>query len=373
MTEESEFKGRRGSQFWYLLPILLHVVGGLIVYFKLRNSDYMIARNALLLGIILSILTTAIVLYFYLDYRSYMLAARNRIAGGSQVTNVPSGPIQHADFGHGYPVLVVYGAGGGYDQGVIISTLFLNENDFHVMAPSRFGFLGTPLPDDENNNKSSSFAAQADVYADLLDKLNIKNVTVIGFSAGGPSSLEFALRHHDRTSALVLISPDVHPEPPMGFMDKIIHYGIFKSDFVFWFIAKYFQPNLLSFFGASPEVQAKLIPEQKSWLSDVLIPSMFPISQRQPGMANDRINFSLINYQLEQINIPTLVIHAKDDTLVNPSHSEYAAQKIPNAKHIEFYAGGHLLVGLKQDVKSAIMGFLAEHHIRETGATEQIL
>jgi 2-hydroxy-6-oxonona-2,4-dienedioate hydrolase len=368
MTSKPQVKHKRRSKLWYLLPIFLHVVGGLIVYFKLKNSDSIIARNALLLGIILSGLTTAIVLYVYLDYQSYMLAANERIANGSPVANTAFGPIQYADFGHGYPVLVVHGAGGGYDQGVIISRVFLDENDFHVIAPSRFGFLHTPVPG--GDNKNSSFAAQADVYAELLDKLNIKKVAVLGFSAGGPSSLEFALRHPDRTSVLVLISPVVHQEPPQGFMDKIMHYGIFKSDFVFWFIAKYFEPNLISFFGVSPEVQAKLSPEEKSWLSDVLIPSMFPISQRQPGMANDRINFSLIDYQLEQINVPTLVIHAKDDTLVNPSHSEYAAQRIPNVMHVEFDAGGHLLVGHKQDVKSAIMDFLTEHNVTETAATE---
>jgi len=39
--------------------------------------------------------------------------------------------------------------------------------------------LRTPVPDTTNNN--SSFAAQAEAYANLLDK----KVAVLGFSAGG--------------------------------------------------------------------------------------------------------------------------------------------------------------------------------------------
>jgi NADPH2:quinone reductase len=170
-------------------------------------------------------------------------------------------------------------------------------------------------------------------------------------------------RHPEKTSVLVLTSAVVHKEPPMQFMDNVILNGFFKSDFAFWLIGKYFQPQLLSFLGTTPEAQAKLTSEEKSWISDTFIPSMNPISQHQPGMLNDRINFILINYSLGQIDLPTLVIQAKDDTLVNPSHSLYAAEKIPNAKHIEFDSGGHVLLGHHQDTKSAIIDFLTQNKI----------
>jgi 2-hydroxy-6-oxonona-2,4-dienedioate hydrolase len=60
--------------------------------------------------------------------------------------------------------------------------------------------------------------------------------------------------------------------------------------------------------------------------------------------------------------VPTLIINAKDDTLVNPSHSKYAAQNIPGAVHIVFNTGGHLLLGDQQKTKTAIIGFLKHHY-----------
>ena len=74
-------------------------------------------------------------------------------------------------------------------------------------------------------------------------------------------------------------------------------------------------------------------------------------------MLNGRINFSFLNYSLNKLTVPTYIINAKDDTLINPSHSD-AAQNIPGAAHIVFNSGGHLLVGDQQKTKTAIIGFL---------------
>ena len=49
--------------------------------------------------------------------------------------------------------------------------------------------------------------AQADAHACLLDALGIPNAAVVGVSAGGPSAMQFAIRHPQRTAALVLLVP----------------------------------------------------------------------------------------------------------------------------------------------------------------------
>jgi 2-hydroxy-6-oxonona-2,4-dienedioate hydrolase len=97
-------------------------------------------------------------------------------------------------------VLVVYGADGGYDQGLAFGEPLVNSG-FRIIAMSRFGYLRTPLPTD------ASASAQADAHAYLLDALKIQRAAVIGASAGASSSMQFALRHPEQCRAMVLLVP----------------------------------------------------------------------------------------------------------------------------------------------------------------------
>jgi len=52
------------SNLWFLLPIFLGLIGGIIAYFILRNDDPKKAKNCLYLGIVLAVI--GIVLNFIL-------------------------------------------------------------------------------------------------------------------------------------------------------------------------------------------------------------------------------------------------------------------------------------------------------------------
>ena len=47
---------KRRSNFWFLLPIFLGLIGGIIAYFVLRHDDPQKAKNCLYLGIILAVI-----------------------------------------------------------------------------------------------------------------------------------------------------------------------------------------------------------------------------------------------------------------------------------------------------------------------------
>ena len=51
---------RKRSNFWFLLPILFNVIGGVIAYFIIKDDDPRKAKNCLWLGIILTALSFAI-------------------------------------------------------------------------------------------------------------------------------------------------------------------------------------------------------------------------------------------------------------------------------------------------------------------------
>ena len=145
--------------------------------------------------------------FVYAAYRRDIHAARRRIASGSLVAETRAGRIEYAIAGDGPPVLLVHGAGGGYDQGLDLGEPLVARG-LRVIAMSRFGYLRTPLPLD------ASPAAQADAHACLLDALGIARVAVVAASAGAPSALQFVLRHPERCRALVLLVPAAYAPRP---------------------------------------------------------------------------------------------------------------------------------------------------------------
>jgi 2-hydroxy-6-oxonona-2,4-dienedioate hydrolase len=297
----------------------------------------------------------------YFRYRRDMRAAFKQIkAGGSRVIDTACGPVEFAIFGEGVPVLVVHGAGGGFDQGLWIAKR-MGAEGFQFIAPSRFGYLSTPLQND------TSAAAQADMHACLLDALNIRQVAVLGASAGAPSSLQFVLRHPQRASALVLLVPAAYAPPDRtnsklqpttsAFMANVV----LKSDFIVWLASKTNRSSLLHLLGVPPAVQRQLtLPEQKQLIETIL----FPISRRQKGLINDGIVVPReieTRYPLEQITIPTLIISSADDPYNTLPASKYIAERIPGARFIGLEQGGHLFIGQEKKVQSEVTAFLEQN------------
>ena len=61
---------KKRSKWWFLLPILFHIIGGVIAYFVIRDDDPKLAKNCLLLGIIISAIEIAFVAAFWIPLRT---------------------------------------------------------------------------------------------------------------------------------------------------------------------------------------------------------------------------------------------------------------------------------------------------------------
>jgi pimeloyl-ACP methyl ester carboxylesterase len=147
-------------------------------------------------------------------FRSDLRAARSRLAGQSRLVETACGPVEMAESGSGPPALVVHGMAGGFDMGLIVGRGVLGE-DYRVIAPSRFGYLRTPLP------ANASHVAQADTLASLLDALGVPRAVVLAVSAGAQPATHLALRHpsgcgrscSSRPRSTSRRSPESHPNP----------------------------------------------------------------------------------------------------------------------------------------------------------------
>lgn len=309
----------------------------------------------MMLGLIALALVALGTTCVYSRYRRDLSDARERLAGGSHLVRTSCGAIEYSEEGEGTAVLSIHGAGGGWDQGLLISP-FLGEG-FRVIAPSRFGYLNTPYPDDP------SAVAQADAYACLLDYLGIEQASVIAFSAGGPSALQFAIRYPQRTDALVMVSAIsdaslVDPRPVDPSKDPVL--SALLTDFVFWMATTSFPDRAMAFFGVSRDAQRRLTPEEHARALHVLR-MILPMSMRKTGNFNDPAHwFERGEFDLERITAPTLVIHASDDTFVPFAHGQYTAARIPTTRFAPQEFGGHF-VYVRDAVLREIRGFIDQH------------
>jgi pimeloyl-ACP methyl ester carboxylesterase len=294
----------------------------------------------------------------YIPYARDMRATRERLAAGSQVVITRHGPIEYTTWGEGPAVLVVHGAGGGYDQGVAIARAFGGDG-FRWISPSRFGYLRTPLPAD------ASTAAQADAFADLLDALNVKQVAILAFSGGVPPALQFAERYPARTSALVLASGA--PYTPLTAAEQKlpmpiwVYQALFSSDFPYWVLQKVARSSLEPMFDITPAVRAAATPEERPF-SDSMVDAFQPVTARSDGVRNEGAAVDPgARYRVEAITAPTLVVHARDDHLNPFRFGEYTAQHIPGAQFLPLATGGHLMLGHHAEVRARVNSFLRQY------------
>ena len=310
-------------------------------------------------SILAGLLVAALAALVYASYQRDIHQARERVSTGRQIVQTPCGPIEYALAGDGPPVLVVHGAGGGYDQGLEFGEPLVNSG-FRVIAMSRFGYLRTPLPTD------ASASAQADAHACLLNALKIRRAAVIGASAGAPSSMQFALRHPDRCSAMVLLVPAAYvprpgSAPPMQTPPgtEFLFDTALKSDFLFWAAIRLARSTVIRAILAIPPAVVENASAAEQARVGKVLEHILPVSPRRLGLLNDAaVTSSLQPYELERITIPTLVISTADDLFGTFDAARYTAEHVPRARFIGYSSGGHLWVGHQKEVMSEIAAFL---------------
>jgi len=198
----------------------------------------------------------------------------------------------------------------------------------------RFDKRGTGLSDQVS--ELPGMDQRMDDVSAVMDAVGIERAVIFGASEGGSLAALFAASHPERSQALIIIGGFAKFSswiPTQEALERFIQYidndwgsgesmPIFaptkKGDLAFkqWW-------GKFERLGASPAAAMKLIH------------------------MNSQIDIAGI---LPSINVPTLVIHRKDDTAVDVEAGRLLAERIPGAKYVELSGSDHLpFVGENSD------------------------
>ncbi len=284
-------------------------------------------------------------------YGKAMRAANAAIDPGlSSLIATRFGMLEYAERGAGAPLLMVHGTGGGFDQGLLFAH-GLVERGYRVIAPSRFGYLRSDMPDDPSS------ANQADAFVALLDHLGIDQVAIAGGSAGALSAIEFAIRHPDRCAALLPIVPATYvpsrdavtaDNAPAGVAAAML---LLRSDFLCWAAIRTAPHLLLGTLLATDPAEAAR--------AETILWSLLPVSRRVEGMSNDaQLAGHPAPAALDRITAPLLAISVADDRFGTALAARHIAASVKQAELVIFPTGGHIWLGHDDDLTDQMDLFL---------------
>ena len=266
--------------------------------------------------------------YFYFKF-SFL----NNLTVNSEIVETSLGTVEYTLKGDDGPVLLfIHGTPGGYDQTTEAT------DKFRVLTPSRPGFLRTSI------SLGRTPLEQAKVFNALIDALGIDKVIVMGVSGGGPSSLEFAAKFPEKTHGLIAFEAVSYAEDFTETDAEIIN----ASDFSLWVqLTAVFllgDKKLASAFLPNPQNREKLLNDPKN-IKELkkLAWSIWPLSARIEGIKNDYKQFSNFSAPLNEIRVPTLVIHGNEDINVDISHALKLVENVAGAELYTVKGGDHYM------------------------------
>jgi len=219
--------------------------------------------------------------------------------------------------GQGRPLLLLYG-----EEALELAPPFFDllAAGRELIIPSPPGFGRSDRPEWITNPDDISY-----LYLELLDRLNLNGVDVLGCSLGGWIALEMATKHAAAFSRMALIAPyGVN----FGAADEreIADIWMLHPDSVTK--KKWFDP-------------AKGTRDYKSVPEDALAiiarnNESFARFCWEPYLHNPKLR-----HRLQRVTIPTLFIWGENDGIVTPTYGGACADHVPGAKLMFIPQAGH--------------------------------
>jgi pimeloyl-ACP methyl ester carboxylesterase len=242
--------------------------------------------------------------------------------------------------GAGQPVLLLHGGGGPLTV-VGWADKLARDRQARVLVPVHPGFNGSPRP-----GGLDSVRDLARLYVELLAKLGLHEVTVVGNSIGGWIAAEMAILGRDRVSGYVLIDAVGIEAPGHPVAD---FYSLTPTQLA---ERSYYDPVT---FGVDP---AKLPPDERAAMAGnrAALTAYAGAAMTDPTLAG----------RLGGVRAPVLVVWGEADRIGDPDFGRAYAAAIPGAQFRLLERAGHLpQIETPDALTDAVWPFVAARAARQ--------
>jgi non-heme chloroperoxidase len=266
--------------------------------------------------------------------------------------------IYYKDWGNKSGPVVVFSHGWPLNSDNWENQMFFLANEgYRAIAHDR---RGHGRSSQSWNGNSDDMATWADDLAELIEHLDLKDITLVGHSTGGGEITRYVGRHGTgRVSKAVLVSAN----PPQMLKTEANPEGLPMSVFDGW--RESIIKDRAQFFTDVPTGPFFGFNRPNVTKSQGLINSWF-----QAGMmcsfksAHDCVKTWEADYSedLKKMDVPVLILHGDDDQIVPIEAAAYkSVNLVPNGR-LKVYPGGcHALPDVyKDDVNKDLLEFLKE-------------
>ena len=160
----------------------------------------------------------------------------------------------------------------------------------------------------------------------VLDAVGSESAAVYGYAAGGPYVIQFAHKYPERVRALVLYAcfAKTTRAEDMPWADTEEERALRVARL----LEQWGQGNNMALLAPS----ARADPGLQAWFGRLERMSASPGQMRKLTNLLGEVDVRAL---LPELRVPTLVLHRRDDQLMDVRHSRYMAERIPGAKYVE--------------------------------------
>ena len=248
-------------------------------------------------------------------------------------------PVQHGMLRVGKMDLELFEAGEGrpllYLHGFLEPAgwsehLELFARDHRVLAPAHPGFTGSSRPEWMESVEDLAY-----LYLDLIDRLSLRDVHVLGHSLGGWIAAELAVRCSHEVSRLVLVDA-------VGLRTLPTPAGPAGGSIADWLVLDPATVRGLAWYDQAAMPCPLELPGDPD-LSEETLVRVFQDREAashygwKPFFHNPRLA-----HWLHRVSAPTLVVWGEHDGIVSHRVGQAYAESIPGARFEIMAAAGHL-------------------------------